>query len=180
MRGISWPAENRLASQEGLCSMQCGVHLYVYEFTGQAIFFVQASVTGWFLKGGVVCQLWAATHFLDSCHDAERSEPVFNSMKFISCDGCSYMKCCTIVLKFNLIYFNMYGPRQLSRYSDSLRAERSGDRILVGDEIFRTRPDRPCGPPSLLYNAYRVFTGVKRRGRSVDHPPHLSSEVMKG
>jgi hypothetical protein len=26
-----------------------------------------------------------------------------------------------------------------------------------GSEIFRTRPDRAWGPPSLLYNGYRVF-----------------------
>jgi hypothetical protein len=42
-------------------------------------------------------------------------------------------------------------------------------------EIFRTRPDRPWGPPSLLDCGYRVsFPGVKRAGRGVDHPP-LSS-----
>jgi hypothetical protein len=46
--------------------------------------------------------------------------------------------------------------------------------------IFRTRPSRLWGPPSLLYNGYRVFLGVKRPGHSADHP-HLSSvEVMKG
>ena len=28
-------------------------------------------------------------------------------------------------------------------------------------EIFRTRPDRAWGPPSLLYNGYRVFPGGK-------------------
>jgi hypothetical protein len=28
-------------------------------------------------------------------------------------------------------------------------------------EIFRTRPDRPWGPPTLLYNGYRVFPGGK-------------------
>jgi hypothetical protein len=28
-------------------------------------------------------------------------------------------------------------------------------------EIFRTYPDRLRGPPSLLYNGYRVFSGVK-------------------
>jgi hypothetical protein len=31
-------------------------------------------------------------------------------------------------------------------------------------EIFLTRPDRPWGPPSLLYNAYRVFPGGKVAG----------------
>ena len=29
-----------------------------------------------------------------------------------------------------------------------------------GGEIFRTCPDRPWGPPSLLYNEYQVFPGV--------------------
>jgi hypothetical protein len=33
-----------------------------------------------------------------------------------------------------------------------------------GDEIFRTRPDRRLGPPSLLYNGYRVFPGGKAAG----------------
>jgi hypothetical protein len=30
-----------------------------------------------------------------------------------------------------------------------------------GGEIFRTCPDRPWGPPNLLYNGYRVFPGGK-------------------
>ena len=34
----------------------------------------------------------------------------------------------------------------------------------IGGEIFRTRPDRPWGPPSLLYNGYRVFPGCKVTG----------------
>jgi hypothetical protein len=46
-----------------------------------------------------------------------------------------------------------------------------------GGEIFRTRPDRPWGPPSLLYNGYRLFPGVKRPGRGADHPPPPSAEV---
>jgi hypothetical protein len=33
-----------------------------------------------------------------------------------------------------------------------------------GGEIFRTRPDRSLGPPSLLYNGYRVFPGGKAAG----------------
>ena len=40
-----------------------------------------------------------------------------------------------------------------------------------GCEIFRTCADRPWGPPSLLYNGYRVFPGVKS-GRSVTLTPH--------
>jgi hypothetical protein len=36
-------------------------------------------------------------------------------------------------------------------------------------EIFRTCPDRPWAPPSLLYNGYRVFRGGKERpGRDAD------------
>jgi len=37
---------------------------------------------------------------------------------------------------------------------------------------FHARPDRPWGPPSLLYNGYRVFPGGKvRPGRAADHSP---------
>ena len=47
-------------------------------------------------------------------------------------------------------------------------------------EIFLIRPDRPWGPPSLLYNGYCVsFPGVKRPGCSVDHPAPYSAEVKE-
>jgi hypothetical protein len=47
-------------------------------------------------------------------------------------------------------------------------------------EIFHTRPERPWGPPNLLYDGYRVsFPGVKRPGRGVDHPPPSSAEVKE-
>jgi hypothetical protein len=45
----------------------------------------------------------------------------------------------------------------ISRYP--VQGSKSG-----GGEIFRTRPDRPWGPPSLLYNGYRVFPGGKAAG----------------
>jgi hypothetical protein len=48
----------------------------------------------------------------------------------------------------------------------------------VGD-IFRTRPDRPWGPPSLLYSGYRVFPGVNRQGLRVDRPPRLAPRLKK-
>jgi len=34
----------------------------------------------------------------------------------------------------------------------------------MGGEIFRTCPDRPWGPPSLLYNGYRNFPRGKATG----------------
>jgi hypothetical protein len=38
-----------------------------------------------------------------------------------------------------------------------------------GGEIFRTSPDQPWGPPSLLYNGYRLFPGGRKRpGRDAD------------
>jgi len=40
-----------------------------------------------------------------------------------------------------------------------------------GGEIFRTCPGRLWGQPSLLYNGYRVFLGVKS-GRDVTLSPH--------
>jgi len=49
-----------------------------------------------------------------------------------------------------------------------------------GDEILRTCPDRSWGPPSLLYNGYRVFPGGKERlGRAADYSPPSSAAVME-
>ena len=51
---------------------------------------------------------------------------------------------------------------------------------LGGDKVFRTCPDRPWGPPSLLYNGYRVFPGGKvRPGCAADHSPPSSATVME-
>jgi hypothetical protein len=56
--------------------------------------------------------------------------------------------------------------------------EKGTEKNCGGGEICRSRPDRPWGPPSLLYNGYRVsFPGVKRPGRGVDHPPSSSARV---
>jgi hypothetical protein len=44
----------------------------------------------------------------------------------------------------------------------------------------RDFPDRPWGPPSVLYSGYRVsLPGVKRPGRGVDQPPPSSAEVKE-
>jgi len=44
-------------------------------------------------------------------------------------------------------------------------------------EIFHTCPDRPWGPPSLLYNGYLVFPGGKERPRHDADPSPPSSAV---
>ena len=47
-------------------------------------------------------------------------------------------------------------------------------------ERFWTYPVRPRGPPSLLWDGYRVsFPGVKRPGRGVNHPSSSSAEVKE-
>jgi len=47
-------------------------------------------------------------------------------------------------------------------------------------EIFRTCPDRPWDPLSLLYNGYRVFPGGKEwPGCEADPSPPSSSVVKK-
>jgi len=61
--------------------------------------------------------------------------------------------------------------------TDWLRAGRSGDRIPVGGaRLSRTCPDRPWGPPRLLYNGYRLFPGGKEwPGRDADPSPPSSA-----
>jgi len=67
-----------------------------------------------------------------------------------------------------------------SVWRDSLRAGSRGSDSPGGGEIFRACPDRPWGPPSLLYNGYRVsFPGIKRPRRGVDHSPHLAPREKK-
>ena len=53
------------------------------------------------------------------------------------------------------------------------------DLIPVGTRFF-ARPNRPWGPPRLLYNGYRVFPGGKLRpGYAADHSPPSSAAVME-
>jgi hypothetical protein len=89
---------------------------------------------------------------------------------------------CTCTYTYIHTYVHLYmrkgRPGHRSRYSDSIRAGRSGNWIPLGDEIFRTRPDWPWGPPRLLYSENWVsFPELKRPWRDVDHPPPSSAEV---
>jgi len=52
--------------------------------------------------------------------------------------------------------------------------------IPGGGEIFRTYPDRPWGPTSLLWSMYLAFPGSKERPwRDADPSPPSSAVVMK-
>jgi len=48
-----------------------------------------------------------------------------------------------------------------------------------GGKIFRICPDRPWGPPSLLYDGYRVFPGGKVAGAWCSPPTPSSAEVKE-
>jgi hypothetical protein len=71
------------------------------------------------------------------------------------------------------------GPGWLSRYSDSLRAGRSGNRIPVGARYFAAVQTGPGAHPASCTMGTGSFPGVKRPGRGVDHPPSSSVRVKE-
>jgi len=74
---------------------------------------------------------------------------------------------------------NYSAPGQLSRYSDSLRAGRSGDRIPVEAKFSAPVQNGPGAHPAFYTMGTGIFPGVKRSGRDVDHPPPSSAEVKE-
>ena len=87
---------------------------------------------------------------------------------------------CTIIIIIYVMRIHCWGGRDSSvgiatRYGlDGPEGSNPG-----GGDIFRTRPDRPWGPPNLLYNGYRVFPGGKAAGTWCWPPPPLfSAEVL--
>ena len=72
------------------------------------------------------------------------------------------------------------GPGSVDGIATGYRLDGPGIKSPVGGEIFRPCPDRPWGPPGLLYNGYLVFPGGKERpGRDADPSPPSSAMVMK-
>ena len=63
------------------------------------------------------------------------------------------------------------GPGWLSRYSDLLRAGRSGDRIPVGARFSAPVQTCPGADPATCTMGNGSFPGVKRPERGADHPP---------
>ena len=71
------------------------------------------------------------------------------------------------------------GKGWLSRYSDSLRAGRSGDRIPVEGSFSAPVQTGPGAYPASCTTGTGSFTGIKRPGRGVDHPPTSIAEVKE-
>jgi hypothetical protein len=65
-----------------------------------------------------------------------------------------------------------------SRYSDWLRAWRSGDRICMGARFFAHVQTGPGAHPASCTMGTVCFTGVKRPGSGADQPPHPSAKVV--
>jgi hypothetical protein len=74
-------------------------------------------------------------------------------------------------------YHLMDGPGSVVGIAIGYGLGRSGDRIPMRGEIFCTCPDRPWGPPSLLYNGFRGFSGDKERPGRDANPSSPSSAV---
>jgi len=67
----------------------------------------------------------------------------------------------------------IYWPGELSRYSDSIRAVRSWDRIPVGARFSAPVQAGPEAHPASYTTGTGSFLGVKRPGCGVNHPSHL-------
>ena len=74
--------------------------------------------------------------------------------------------------------FTMQGLEELSRYSDSLRAGRSGDRIPVGMKFFAAVQTGPGANPDS-YTMGVSFPRVKRPGRGVNYLSQSSAEAKE-
>ena len=75
------------------------------------------------------------------------------------------MDCFIIIIIIIIIVF-IEGSRDSSFYIATCFGLNGPGTESRMEEIFRTRPDRPWGPPSILYDycGYRVFSRAKAAG----------------
>jgi hypothetical protein len=92
----------------------------------------------------------------------------------------SYCMCFAKVISINnQLKYIVCGPGSVVNITTGYRLDGLGIEFIWG-EIFRICPDRPRGPPSLLYNGCQVFRWSKERpGRDANPLPRYSAVVMK-
>ena len=76
----------------------------------------------------------------------------------------------------NVVPMNVSGPGSVDSIATGYGLDGPGI-DPCGGEVFRTCPDWPWGPPSLLYNGYQVFPGSKKQP-GVTLTPHPLSRAM--
>ena len=91
--------------------------------------------------------------------------------------GLTNVKCTNIVTTLFKTHSSDNSGRR--RYSDSLQAGRSGDRIAVGARYSAHVQTGPGANPASYTVGTGSFPGVKRPGRGDDHPPHLEPRLKK-
>ena len=81
--------------------------------------------------------------------------------------------------KNHFVLHGVRGPGQLSRYSESLRAGRSGDQIAVEARFPSPLQTGPGTHPVFCTMSTGSFPRVKRPGRGVDHSPSYNADVKE-
>jgi len=82
----------------------------------------------------------------------------------------SYFATQLLRLHFRNIFTQIYGPGSSVGTATDYGLDGTGSN--TGGTRFSARPDRPWGPPSLLYNGYQVFPrGKVWPVRAADHSP---------
>jgi len=84
-----------------------------------------------------------------------------------------------VIIIIIIIICPLFGTGQLSRYSDSLRAEQSGDRIPVETRFSTPVQTGPGAHPASYTMDTGSLPGVKRQRCGVDHPLTSRAEVKE-
>ena len=128
-------------------------------------------------------------HIYCPAHQAETNHPSFSSviirMKLKTAANNRRLFVCLFTWRLtnthSLPIYPALCRTDVDRDSSSVLATRYGlDGPGIGSRWGRDFSTRPWGPPSLLYNGYRVsFLEVKRPGRRVAQPSSFNTKVKE-